>query len=155
MKLNFSSSGPGSLGFDPNVNYYQKLGLTDKATDIEIKKAFYSLAKKYHPDSHQDAKLAASNEERFKEASNAYEVLSDSKRRETYDELRRASSSQFTGGYKMDSEYSYGYDSQGNRRDGGPRSHSQQSNHESNKYNQYYNNQKSSYYQQYEDPFTN
>lgn len=54
MKMNYSSGGGGSsaIGFDPSVNYYQKLGLTDKATDTEIKKAFYSLAKKYHPDSH-------------------------------------------------------------------------------------------------------
>lgn len=37
--------------FDPKVNYYGVLGITDKATDAEIKRAFYALAKKYHPDS--------------------------------------------------------------------------------------------------------
>jgi molecular chaperone DnaJ len=50
-------SGSGTLDFDPKINYYQRLGLNENASEAEIKKAFYSLAKKYHPDSNQDKTL--------------------------------------------------------------------------------------------------
>ena len=109
------SSSAGTVGFDPSVNYYSRLGLVETASEAEIKKAFYSLAKKYHPDSNQDKKLQASNEEKFKEASSAYEVLSDIKKKLQYDELRREHKSQFGGsGFKSSDagEYSYKYDSQ-------------------------------------------
>ena len=48
----FSSSNHsrGFMDFDPRVDYYKILGVTAKATDLEIKRAFYALAKKYHPD---------------------------------------------------------------------------------------------------------
>jgi curved DNA-binding protein len=65
------------------------LGVSEKATDKEIKKAFYALAKKYHPDSNNhDEKAAAVNAEKFKDVSNAYEVLSDKDKRSQYDEIR-------------------------------------------------------------------
>ena len=45
------SSGSQTLDFDPKVNYYKILQVKESATENEIKKAFYVLAKKYHPDS--------------------------------------------------------------------------------------------------------
>ena len=54
-------------------NYYEILGVTKKASSDEVKRAYRSLARKYHPDVNQDAGA----EERFKEISRAYEVLSE------------------------------------------------------------------------------
>jgi curved DNA-binding protein len=65
-------------------DYYKILGVERKASQDEIKKAFRKLAMKYHPDQNKDNKQA---EEKFKEINEAYEVLSDSKKRERYDQL--------------------------------------------------------------------
>lgn len=65
-------------------DYYQILGVSKNATQEEIKKAYRKLAVKYHPDKNQGDKQA---EERFKEISEAYEVLGDSKKRQKYDKL--------------------------------------------------------------------
>ena len=59
-------------------DYYEVLGLKKGASEDEIKKAFKSMARKYHPDLHPDDKEAA---EKFKEINEAYEVLSDSEKR--------------------------------------------------------------------------
>lgn len=56
-------------------DYYEVLGLKKGASEDEIKKAFKTMARKYHPDLHPDDKEAA---EKFKEVNEAYEVLSDS-----------------------------------------------------------------------------
>ncbi len=73
------------IDFDPNVDYYKALGVTDKASADEIKKAYRKLAKAYHPDSTGGDKA---KESRFKDISNAYDVLGDAKKKKLYDQIR-------------------------------------------------------------------
>lgn len=78
-------------------NYYQVLGVPRTASPEEIKKAYRKLAVKFHPDRNPgDAKA----EERFKEISEAYDVLKDPKKREIYDQFGATSAGQggFAGG---------------------------------------------------------
>jgi molecular chaperone DnaJ len=66
-------------------DYYKTLGVSKNAKADEIKKSYRKLARKYHPDANKgDAKA----EERFKEISEAYNTLSDEKRRKEYDDAR-------------------------------------------------------------------
>jgi curved DNA-binding protein len=65
-------------------DYYQILGVDRNASNKDIQKAFRRLARQYHPDVNPGDKYA---EERFKEISEAYEVLSDEKKRKKYDQL--------------------------------------------------------------------
>lgn len=67
-------------------DYYELLGVKKTAAEEEIKKAYRSLAKKYHPDKNKGNKEA---ENKFKEISEAYAVLSDKEKREQYDRLGR------------------------------------------------------------------
>ncbi|MEV3978384.1 molecular chaperone DnaJ [Nonomuraea sp. NPDC049758] len=66
-------------------DYYAVLGVPKTATADEIKKAYRKLARQYHPDTNQGD---AAKETKFKEVSEAYDILSDSKRRKEYDEAR-------------------------------------------------------------------
>src|SRR6476619_4564504 len=67
-------------------DFYAVLGVGSNASQDEIKKAYRKLAKKYHPDANaSDAKAA----ERFKEISEANNVLGDAEKRKQYDEMRR------------------------------------------------------------------
>ncbi|NJP99374.1 molecular chaperone DnaJ [Streptomyces zingiberis] len=66
-------------------DYYKVLGVPKDATEAEIKKAYRKLAREYHPDANKGDARA---EERFKEVSEANDVLADPKRRKEYDEAR-------------------------------------------------------------------
>ena len=67
-------------------DYYDILNVPRDAGSEELKKAYRKLALKYHPDRNPGDKEA---EESFKEAAEAYEVLSDSEKRQIYDQLKR------------------------------------------------------------------
>lgn len=68
-------------------DYYEVLGVQKNATDADIKKAFKRLAMKYHPDRNPDDKGA---EEKFKEAKEAYDILSNAQKRAAYDQFGHA-----------------------------------------------------------------
>src|SRR4051794_18604159 len=64
------------------ADYYETLGVSREATSEEIKRAYRRLAREHHPDANQNNPEA---EDRFKEVSRAYEVLSDPEKRQRYD----------------------------------------------------------------------
>jgi molecular chaperone DnaJ len=82
-----------SMATDTKRDYYEVLGVNKDASEAEIKKAFRKLARKYHPDVNPGNKIA---EHKFKEMNEAYEVLSDAKKRQQYDQFGHAA---FGGGY--------------------------------------------------------
>ena len=73
-------------------DYYKTLGVPRTATADEIKKAFRKLARKHHPD-------AGGDEAKFKELNEAYEVLSDEKKRALYDQYGTANENQIPQGW--------------------------------------------------------
>ena len=76
-------------------DYYEVLGVDKNADDAAIKKAYRVLAKKYHPDMNPGDKEA---EAKFKEASEAYAVLSDPQKRKQYDQYGHAAFDGASGG---------------------------------------------------------
>lgn len=84
------------------ANYYLVLGISATATLDDIKRAHRILSKKYHPDLNQGSQPA---EEKFKEIQHAYEVLSDSERRQQYD-LQNASNNHETA-FEYNTRYTY------------------------------------------------
>jgi molecular chaperone DnaJ len=68
-------------------DYYETLGVARNASDAEIKKAYRQLAMRYHPDRNPDDKTA---EEQFKDVQEAYDVLSDARKRTAYDQFGHA-----------------------------------------------------------------
>src|SRR6516162_1764262 len=79
---------------DYQKDYYKTLGVPKTAAAADIKKAYRELARKYHPDANKGSTEA---EERFKEITEAYNVLSDEKQRKEYDDAR----SMFGGGFRV------------------------------------------------------
>jgi len=81
-------------------DFYKTLGVSEKASADEIKKAYRRLAKKYHPDANQGDKKAS---ERFKGIGEAYGVLSDPDKRKKYDQMRRLGAFGFGPGARRSS----------------------------------------------------
>ncbi len=76
-------------------DYYEVLGVSKNASEAELKKAYRRAAQKHHPDRNPDDKEA---EEKFKEGKEAYEVLSDSRKRAAYDQFGHAGVDPSMGG---------------------------------------------------------
>lgn len=134
--------------FNVNKDYYKILGVEIGAKAPEIKKAFYALAKKYHPD------VNKGQEEKFKDINEAYEVLGDETKRKDYDSMRSASAHQTTQqyqqGYNPYQSTNNSYQQQYQQRQSNPYQGQQQ---------QYYsqsgsNGQNKSYYYYYEQKST-
>lgn len=82
-------------------DYYEVLGINKNATDEEIKKSYRKMVHKYHPDRNK----ASDAEDKFKEASEAYQVLSDKEKRQIYDTYGHAGESRIPGGW---SDFDFG-----------------------------------------------
>ncbi len=99
-------------------DYYEILGVTKSATAADIKAAYRKLALQWHPDKNADKKQEA--EEKFKEINEAYQVLSDPKKKQTYDQFGHAAfdpasgmgGSPFTGGFQQ-GPFTWSYSSSG------------------------------------------
>jgi molecular chaperone DnaJ len=85
---------------DEKRDYYDVLGIDKSASKEDISKAYRKLALKYHPDRNPDDKAGA--EEKFKEATEAYEVLSDPDKRAQYDQFGHLGPESGFGGYGFD-----------------------------------------------------
>jgi molecular chaperone DnaJ len=82
------------MGSTTKRDYYDVLGISKGASEADIKKAFRKLARKHHPDVNPGDK---SSEPKFKEINEAYEILSDAKKRQQYDQFGHAAFDQGSG----------------------------------------------------------
>ncbi|HET7319914.1 MAG TPA: molecular chaperone DnaJ [Nitrospirota bacterium] len=104
------------MGPATKKDYYEVLGISRNATEADIKKAFRKLARKYHPDVNPGNKTS---EQMFKEINEAYEVLSDAKKKQQYDQFGHAAFEQGFGqgagpgqgfaGFGRSADFSGGY----------------------------------------------
>ncbi|KAG5446383.1 DnaJ sub A member 3, mitochondrial, variant 2 [Clonorchis sinensis] len=90
--------------FAKKKDYYKILGVDRSASQADIKKAYYQLAKKYHPDVNKDDKDAA---QKFQEVSEAYEILGDENKRKQYNSFGAASSGTGAQGRPQYSGFEY------------------------------------------------
>ncbi len=91
-------------------DYYKILGVTKSATQEEIKKAYRKLALQYHPDKNKTREA----EDKFKEINHAYEVLSDLRKRQQYDQFgseafKGGAGGPFGGGFRQQGPFTYTY----------------------------------------------
>ena len=93
------------------MDYYETLGITKEATELEVKKAYRKLAHKYHPDK------AGGDASKFKEISEAYQVLSDSGKRQSYDRFGSVDGDIDFEGFEKAMEQSEGMAGFANNRD--------------------------------------
>ncbi len=105
-------------------DYYEVLGVKKGATDAEVKSAYRKMALKWHPDRNADKKVEA--EQKFKEINEAYQVLSDPQKKQTYDQFGHAAfdpasgmgGNPFAGGSRQ-GPFTYTYSSNGQNPFGG------------------------------------
>ena len=86
------------MAYTGKRDYYEVLGVDRNTSEDEIKKAFRKLARQHHPDLQTDPAKKKASEEKFKEANEAYEILSDSDRRKKYDMFGHSGAGQGFGG---------------------------------------------------------
>ena len=94
-------------------DYYDVLGVSKTASADEMKKAYRRLAMKYHPDRNKDD---AASEDKFKEAKEAWEVLSDSEKRAAYDRFGHAVSAKLLHHHRSEDQSGNGGRSRRRRR---------------------------------------
>ena len=85
-------------------DYYEVLGVDKNASEADIKSAFRKLAKKYHPDVSKEENAA----EKFKEAQEAYAVLSDPEKRRQYDQFGHSAFTNASGGFSGFEGFDFG-----------------------------------------------
>lgn len=96
------------LGFDPNKDYYSVLGLTSSAQKKDIKSAFAKMAKLHHPDKNNGTfelrLITLGDDKKFKEITEAYEVLNSKTKKADYDSMRNSGGGFGGGGYSSNSQ---------------------------------------------------